>query len=283
MAKKEIMPIGVFTSIGAGLGASLEAVKQLGVPTVQVSAPPAEFRSTENVRRIQTEFKKAGIAITLMFCGYPGESYASIQAVREAVGLVPPKTRDERIDITRAIADFAAALGAPAIGIHIGFLSDDWESKDFADMVGVAKGLCEYCSALGIAVHLETGQETADTLLKFIERVNRTNLAVNFDPANMILYGSGQPLEALRKVGRHVRSCHCKDAVWSDKPGVEWGKEVPLGEGQVDIEKFLSILIELGYAGPLTIEREIRGEQQTKDIKKAVDLLTSLKKKLLGH
>ena len=282
MSEREIMPIGVFTSIGAGLGTSLDAVKEMGVTTVQVHAPPPELLTEEHAQRVKEQFQDAGIEITLVFCGFPGESYDTIPIVRETVGLVPPASRDERVELTRKIADFAAALGAPGIGVHIGFVSEDHASKEFAEAVGVAKGLCEYCSALEIGMNLETGQESAETLLRLLKEVNRPNLGVNFDPANMILYGSGEPLDALCKVGSYVRSSHCKDAIWSDRPGETWGVETPLGQGDVNIEEFLSILVDLGYTGPLTIEREISGHQQAKDIQMAVELLNSLKKKLLA-
>jgi len=281
MALQGDLPIGVFTSIGAGLGASLEAVKELGVSTVQVHAPALDRCTEDYAREVREDFLEAGIEVTLVFCGYPGDSYQSIQAVRETVGLVPRGTREERVELTRQMADFAAALGAPGIGVHIGFLPEDWDDPDFDELAHVAKGICDYCSALGIGMNLETGQETAGTLLHFLEAVDRPNIGVNFDPANMILYGSGEPLEALRKVGNYVRSTHCKDAVWSERPGEEWGVEVPLGEGDVNIEAYVATLIDLGYRGPLTIEREVGGEQQIRDIRKGVELLKSLKEKLL--
>lgn len=281
MTTKEIMPLGVFTSIGAGLGAGLDAVQKMGVPTVQVHAPPPDLRTPQHAEEVCKQFNEADIDITLVFCGYPGESYATIEAVRETVGLVPPETREKRVRQTRDIADFASAVDAPGIGIHVGFVPEDTDSDEFAEIVGILKGLCEYCKAMDLTVNLETGQETASTLLTLIEEVGRDNLCVNFDPANMILYGSGEPLEALRKVGQYVRSCHCKDAVGSDNPGVEWGEEVPLGEGDVNIEEYMRTLVDLGYEGPLTIEREISGEQQVKDIEKAIELLRSLKEKLL--
>lgn len=282
MSTQRTMPIGVFTSVGEGLGASLDAVKEIGVPTAQVHAPGTELRTESYARNVKKQFAKAGVDISLVFCGYPGESYASIQAVRETVGLVPPGTRDDRVQDTREIADFAAEVGAPGIGLHVGFIPEDWDVPDFDELVGVMKGICEYCRADGLKVNLETGQETPETLLHFLEEVNRPNLGVNFDPANMIIYGSAEPIPALRKVGRYVRSCHCKDATWSDAPGKEFGLETPLGEGEVNIKKFISTLIELGYEGPLTIEREISGDQQITDIKKAIELLRKLKKDLLA-
>jgi len=98
----------------------------------------------------------------------------------------------------------------------------------------------------------------------------------------MILYGSGEPIEALKKIGPYVRSVHCKDAKWAEKPGEEWGSEVPLGEGDVNIERFLATLKEIGYEGPLTIEREIPKEpaRQKEEIGVAVRLLEELKTKL---
>ena len=133
-------------------------------------------------------------------------------------------------------------------------------------------------------MHLETGQETAAALKQFIADVDRGNLFINFDPANMILYGTGEPLEALREVGQYVRSVHCKDAKWAADPGNEWGSEEPLGKGDVDIRAYLQVLQELGYTGPLTIEREIPQDPQRQrdEILHARDLLDSLKSELSG-
>ena len=276
----EKMPIGVFTSIGTGLGASLDAVREMGVTTVQLHSPPAPLRAPEQAQKVAQQFRDAGIEITLVFCGYPGDSYESIAIVRETVGLVPRNMRDQRVQLTWEMADFASAVGAPGIGMHVGFVSEDHRSREFAELVDVMKGICEYCKALDLRVHLETGQESAETLCEFIRRVGRDNLGVNFDPANMILYGSGNPIEALNKAAAYVWSCHCKDGVGSSQPGVEWGEEVPLGEGEVNIRLFLETLVQIGYDGPLTIEREISGEQQARDIKKAIELLRCLKQEM---
>jgi sugar phosphate isomerase/epimerase len=107
-------------------------------------------------------------------------------------------------------------------------------------------------------------------------------LFINFDPANMILYGSGEPIAALKQVGKYVRSVHCKDGTWAKNPGKEWGAETPLGEGDVGIENYLRALAEIGYDGPLTIEREIPQEPQRQkaEIGHAVRLLAELKAKL---
>jgi len=99
----------------------------------------------------------------------------------------------------------------------------------------------------------------------------------------MILYGSGDPIEALRKVGRFVRSVHCKDGKWAAHPGKEWGAEVPLGQGDVGFDRFLRTLKEIGYDGPLTIEREIPQEpaRQKEEIGSGIRLLNQLKAQIL--
>jgi len=275
-------PIGVFTSVGAGLGAGLDAVKEIGVPTVQLHAPPKEVRSPEKAAEFKQQFADAGITVTVVFCGFEGESYADIPTVRKTVGLVPSETRAERLQETKEIADFAKALGVDVVGMHIGFVPEDPNDPLYQEVVAVCQEVCDYCAANGQRFHLETGQESADALLRFIGDVGRDNLGINFDPANMILYGSGEPIAALKKVGKYVQSVHCKDAIWSDKPGEEWGQETPLGQGAVGIETFLRTLHDLGYDGPLTIEREISGEQQKQDIAAAVKLLERLRAEILG-
>ncbi|HMC11690.1 MAG TPA: TIM barrel protein, partial [Pirellulaceae bacterium] len=114
--------------------------------------------------------------------------------------------------------------------------------------------------------------------------VERSNLFINFDPANMILYGTGEPIAALKKVGRYVKSVHCKDGKWAKNPGKEWGQEVALGQGDVGMENYLKTLKEIGYDGPLTIEREIpqEPERQKAEIGRAIKLLAELRKKVLA-
>jgi sugar phosphate isomerase/epimerase len=146
----------------------------------------------------------------------------------------------------------------------------------------VTGDLADYCRANGQRLHLETGQEAADVLVRFLGQLDRDNLFVNFDPANMIMYGSGEPIAALRQLGGYVRSVHCKDARWAARPGEQWGTEVPFGEGDVGAEAFLRTLRAIGYDGPLTIEREIaqEPERQKAEIGHAILLLAELKKKI---
>ena len=245
-------------------------------------APAKETRTQESADKFLARLAELGIQLTCVFGGFEGESYADIPTVSKTVGLVPPETRAARTQEMKEIADFAKMLKCDVVGLHLGFVPHDTKDPLYTDILAVTRELCDHAKSNGQNVHLETGQETADALLQFIGDVDRDNLLINFDPANMILYGTGEPIDALRKVGKYVRSIHCKDAKWAAKPGEEWGQEVPLGEGAVGIENYLRTLDEIGYTGPLTIEREIaqEPERQKAEISHASNLLTELKKKI---
>ena len=278
----EKWPLGVFASVDAGLGVKLSVAHELGVPTIQLHTPAKASRTEANAREFLAQLSDLGITISCVFGGFEGESYADIPTTKETVGLVPPATRAARVQELKEIADFTRLLGVDVVGVHVGFVPHDRSDSMYDDVVRVTQVVCDHCQKNGQTLHLETGQEAAETLLRFIGDVERDNLFVNFDPANMILYGSGEPLEALKQIGSYVRSVHCKDAHWSDKPGETWGQEMPLGKGSVNMEGYLRTLDEIGYTGPLTIEREIpqEPERQKAEIGGALDLLASLKTKL---
>jgi sugar phosphate isomerase/epimerase len=278
-------PIGVFASVDAGLGVHLDVARELGIPTVQVHSPHAATRTKAAAEKFLGQCKDAGITVTCVFGGFEGESYADIATTARTVGLVPESTRAARTQEMKEISDFTKLLGCEAVGMHIGFVPVDRASSSYKSLITITRDLLDHVAANGQRLHLETGQETAEHLLEFIHDVDRSNLFINFDPANMILYGTGNPIEALKKVGHFVRSVHCKDGKWAAESvrGKEWGTEVPLGEGDVGMETYLRTLKSIGYLGPLTIEREIAHDRdrQRKDIGTAVALLQKLKSQIL--
>jgi sugar phosphate isomerase/epimerase len=277
--------IGVFASIDAGLGVKLEVVRDLGIKTIQLHAPRKTSRTPENAAVFTKQLSDYGIIITTVFLGFEGESYETIEMTAKTVGFVPPATRSARLTEAFEISDFAKLLGVSAIGSHIGFVPHDRNSSDYKEVVETIRRLCDHLSKNDQSLHLETGQESVDSLLTFISDVQRQNLFINFDPANLILYGIGDPIGALKTVGHYVRGVHCKDAAaTTGKPGVDWGREVPFGTGQVNAERFLQTLHEIGYRGALTIEREIPEEpqRQKEEISHAVQLISQLKTKILN-
>jgi sugar phosphate isomerase/epimerase len=198
--------------------------------------------------------------------------------VQRTVGFVPRATREERERRTLEISDFAARLGVGSIACHIGCVPENPENPDYLGVRDVVRRVCDHASRNHQTFALETGQEPARTLLRFIEDVHRPNLRINFDPANMILYGSGDPIEALRLLGPLVASAHCKDGDWPPE-GVAGalGRERPLGEGAVGIPRYVRTLIEIGFRGPLNVERETDNQQERlRDIARGIALLRSL-------
>jgi sugar phosphate isomerase/epimerase len=269
------MEVGVFLS-STGISDPFEATSklgELGIKSAQVGFQPPEFYTSENAQKLKAHMEASGVTPTVLFVGFMDESYASMAAVRETVGYLQPEKLAERMAVTRKGIDFAAELGCEAAGAHIGFVPTDKTDPLYVKLVATMREIADYCKEKGIAFHLETGQETAEELLEFLESLERDNVFINFDPANMILYGKDKPIEALETVKAYVRSCHCKDGVWPTEEG-QLGEERPLGEGQVDIPAFVAKLKEIGYTGPLTIEREA-GDDRIGDILRGKELLES--------
>jgi L-ribulose-5-phosphate 3-epimerase len=256
---------------------TLEKVKSFGVRAGQLGFP-GELSLDGAAEKWDKALTEEHFTATTAVCSYVGEDYADIPSVQRTVGLVPEGTRSERVARTKVVSDVAGKLAIDSVACHIGFISHDFGSSSYAAIRDVAKDICDHCGKNGQSFTLETGQEPAKILLQFIEDVGRPNLKINFDPANMILYGTGDPIEALGVLGKHVISVHCKDGDWPpvDKPEA-LGTEKPLGEGSVDFPAFLTKLKEIGFRGPLCIEREEQDQaKRSADIRKAIALLKKL-------
>ena len=278
----EPLQVGVMFWTGGELGVQASPaeiarmVTGLGVGCGQLGIHGDAALSTEAARDWKAAMDAESLEVATVFAAYRGESYADIPTVQETVGFIPRATRDEREARTYECSDFARRMGVRGLATHIGVVPEDPSNADYIAVREMVRRVCDHCLENGQTFALETGQEPAATLKEFIADVDRDNLGVNFDPANMILYGSGEPLEALEIVRDHVMTVHCKDAKWPGETG-EWGTETPLGQGDVGMDRFVEKLKEIGYSGPLTIEREIVGEAQQADIREGVALLKKLR------
>ena len=216
--------------------------------------------------------------IATVVCAYTGESYADIPTVQATVGFMPHSTRAERERRTIEVSDFAASLGVPGIACHIGVVPDDRTDSDYLAVRDMVRRICDHAASHGQTFALETGQESAEVLRRFLDDTGRGNLKVNFDPANMILYGSGDPIAAFDALAQYVVSVHAKDG--NPPPAAFPGKlgtERPLGQGSVGIPKFIATLKRAGYAGTVNIERESSDQvRRIQDIRNAVRLLNDL-------
>lgn len=270
----EELALGVITGFPMHPSQDLARIKDMGIPTVQLQYPAA-WDTPEGIQAILDAVAETGVEITTVFCGFAGESYADIPTVQETVGFVPVATREERLAKTLEIAAFAEKISVKRVAAHIGYVPEDHGHPLYQGMVDAVRGICGALKANGQVFSLETGQETAAGLRRFIEDVAVDNLRVNFDPANMILYGNDRPIPALDVLAPWIDGVHFKDGTWPTQPG-QLGTETPLGEGDVNIPEWTAKLLSLGYRGPLTIEREIHGDQQRLDILKAKELIEGL-------
>jgi len=273
------MPLGVLLSVRDDIADRLRRIKDAGFATMQLVKPADEWLVQPKRGELTQLISDSGVRVTSVAAVYTTESYEDVEAVRTTVGLLPQETRAARIEDTKRCADFTHEVWAPNVSSHIGYIPEDRADPDYAGLVTAVQEICDYLQRRGMDFCLETGQETAHLLKQFIGDVARENLKVNFDPANMIMYGTGDPVEALEILAPWVRGVHCKDGEWPKAKG-QLGQEKPLGQGQVGVDRFLAKLKEVGYEGPLTIEREIAGEQQMQDFFAAKKLLEETKTRL---
>lgn len=234
---------------------TVAGMKALGVRCGQLGMPGDADLSAAAAARVRAELEREGFTVVTVFAAYTGESYADIATVRRTVGFIPPATRAQREARTLALSDFAAGLGVESIACHIGFVPEDARDPNRAAVRDMVRRVADHAGHNGQSFALETGQEPAEVLLGFIKEVDRPNLRINFDPANMILYGTGEPVAALRALAPLVISVHCKDGDWPAAPGA-LGAERPLGSGVVGIARFVAALREIGFRGTLNVERE---------------------------
>jgi len=267
------MEIGVMFWAGRD---NLKEIGALGVRSGQLGVGGDIALTSQAAAEWREAIAEAQFSIATVVCAYTGEDYADIPTVQRTVGFVPRATREERENRTLEACDFAAALGVKSIACHIGFVPEDHADPDYIAVRGMVRRICDRAEEHGQTFALETGQEPADILLRFLDDAACPNLKINFDPANMILYGSGDPIEAFEKLAPHVVSVHAKDGDWPFEAGA-LGKEKPLGQGAVGIPRFVETLKKAGYSGSVNVEREIEDQtQRLADIGMAVRLLKSL-------
>jgi L-ribulose-5-phosphate 3-epimerase len=209
-------------------------------------------------------FQQSGISIVSGMFGCVGEDYSTLDTIRLTGGIAPDATWDQNRKNIQTTVALAKQLGLKLITFHAGFLPHDERDPNFAKLKQRLSEVAELFGAHGIALGLETGQETAAELHAFLQKLNRPNLGVNFDPANMLLYDKGNPIEALRTLGPWIRQVHIKDARRTKVPGT-WGEEVVAGTGEVNWRAFFTTLQQVGFQGDLCVEREA-GDQRVADI-----------------
>lgn len=250
-------------------------VAEFGLKCCQLCSWDPDIWTDELAERARAESQETGVRPTSFWAGYSGPKVWDFVEGPTTLGLVPEEFRAQRVAEQKKAADFAKVLGVPAIITHLGFIPENAADPEFEAVVGAVREVAEHCRSLGLEYWFETGQETPVTMLRLIEQVGTGNLGVNLDPANLILYGRANPIDALEVFGSFVRNIHAKDGLYPTDP-MKLGKEVKVGTGLVRFPEFVRRLGQLGFQGEFIIEREIRGDQQKKDIAETVDYLRNL-------
>ncbi|MBE0540119.1 MAG: sugar phosphate isomerase/epimerase [Verrucomicrobia bacterium] len=241
-----------------------------GIRRVQLALDP--LRETPEVWGATAALlRQNDIAIVSGMFGCGGEDYTTLDTIRLTGGIAPDRTWEQNWRNIQTIAAIAKRLELKLVTFHAGFLPHDATNPNFAKLRDRLLRVADVFAARNIGLALETGQETAAVLVEFLENLARPNVGVNFDPANMILYDKGNPLEALRTLGPWIRQVHIKDANRTKTPGT-WGEEVMAGTGEVDWPAFFATLDQTGFQGDLCVEREA-GMQRVEDIRAARELI----------
>lgn len=250
-------------------------VVDLGFKTCQLQCWKPELYTERLAKKIKQQSKDSEINVAALWAGWSGPAVWDFMEGPLTLGLVPSEWRIQRVKELKKGADFAESIGVPAIITHLGFIPENPNDPAYNPLLEAVQDIAEYCKKRNLGFWFESGQETPVTLLRLIEDVNMPNTGINFDTANLILYGKANSCDALDVFGQYVRNLHAKDGLYPTN-GRDLGIEVPLGQGRAMMPEIIKKLAKLGFDGEIIIEREIIGEQQQRDIKEARDYLQKL-------
>lgn len=273
------LDIGVIEPLERLLNEGVDNLLDLGLNSCQINGWSRESFTRENAKKISKMMEDNDIKISSLWVGWPGPRVWDFIDGPLTLGLVPREFRYERMEALRAGADFAKMLGISDITTHVGFIPENPSTTEYRETVVAIRDVASYCKTFGLYFNFETGQETPITLLRTIEDIGLDNLGINLDPANLLMYGKGNPLDAVDMYGSYIRGVHVKDGLYPTE-GSRLGKETAVGKGLVDFPVLIEKLKEHDFNGALIIEREISGPQQIEDILKAKTLLEEILKKL---
>jgi L-ribulose-5-phosphate 3-epimerase len=264
------MRLGVVTGISKDVDAAIKRVHDFGFPTCQVGVG-----GFDDAPALRAALAKYGVEVTSAIAGGPGPEVYDFYHGPETIGLVPRKSREARIARIKQVSDFAKKAGITGVQTHCGFIPENPNDPLYTEAVEAIRTVAEYCKQNGQTFRCETGQETPITLVRAIKDVGLDNVGVNFDVANVILYGKANPVDAVELLGPYIMGVHAKDGLYPTDTK-QLGREVAIGQGKVNFPVLIPLLKKAGYVGPLTIEREIAGAKQAEDIQASKAFLEKL-------
>jgi xylose isomerase domain protein TIM barrel len=271
------MRVGILVNLHADmdLKEKFGELKEMGVESCQLVCWDRSLLNEETAAVVREAVREKGIEITAFWCGWEGPKVWNFYEGQETLGLVPQAFRFRRLEMLLEGSDFARLLGVDNLVTHVGYMPENPYDPNYHSVIACLKELALRCKNNGQNFLFETGQETPVTLKRAIQDIGTGNVGINLDPANLLMYGKGNPVDSLDVFGEYVMGIHGKDGCYPTN-GYELGEEKPLGQGKVNYPAFIRKLKEIGYDGDITIEREISGEEQKKDILMAKQMLEEL-------
>ena len=248
----------------------VRSARAIGVHSVQLALTPYADEPGKLEQAVAI-LARGGIAVRSGMLSTIGEDYSTLESIRRTGGLRPDGHWKENLARARTVAGLAKKIGVTLVSFHAGFLPETRASDERRSMIHRLRDVVDAFAAEGARVALETGQERAPILLEVLDELERPACGVNFDPANMILYGMGDPVAALALLAPRVLQIHVKDAKKTSTPG-SWGEEVPAGSGEVDWPAFFDVVRERRIDVDLMIEREA-GDDRVGDMRAARGLV----------
>lgn len=281
--------IGVIVdSFGVSVREGLLKAQQVGAEGVQIYAVKGEMDpdnlSTSARKELKDYIASLGLEISALCGDLAGHGFQDRSVNRE------------KVDKSKRILDLALELGTNVVTTHIGVVPNDTNSEIYAAMQEACHELSEYADSMNAFFAIETGPETAAHLKNFLDTLGSRGVSVNFDPANMVMVTGDDPVQGVHILKDYIVHTHVKDGIRYREvdPREVYGslgyepmdhgkiaemvrsgevfREVPLGEGKVDFDAYFQALVDIGYKGYLTIEREV-GDQPEEDIRKAVQFI----------
>ncbi|MHB9031846.1 MAG: sugar phosphate isomerase/epimerase family protein [Anaerolineae bacterium] len=266
--------MGVIYSLQTLLEHGIKELTELGMSWIQLNNWDPGKATPENAAKVK-EILGSQVHISSLWAGWPPPAVWNFIDGPSTLGIVPSCYRYQRMDALKRGMDFAVLLGLSDVTTHMGFIPENPSTTEYREVVAAVRELASYAKRLGLWFNFETGQETPTTLMRIIEDVGTGNLGINLDPANLLLYGKANPVDAVGILGKWIRGVHVKDGQYPTN-GRELGHETPVGEGLVNFPVLIPRLLSFGYQGAWIIEREISGPQQTTDIISAKKLLEQI-------
>ena len=272
-------PIGVILeSFKLDRSTAIKKAAEIGAQGIQMyatkGANSAENLTPADRRALLDEVKSNGLVFSAL-CGDLGGGFGN------------KELNAERVEKSKRILDLAKDLETDIVTTHIGVVPSDKNNERYKIMQEACFELASYADSVGAHFAIETGPETSAILKEFLDSLGSTGVAVNLDPANLVMVAGDDPAQAVYNLHKYIVHTHAKDGnmllranpeyiyravhpVPQEFEGKKFFEEVPLGTGSVDFDKYLKALEDIGYRGFLTIEREVGADP-------CADILTAKK------